>query len=85
MMPTVHLNGTAASDLLEQALDCSGALESALKTLRQNGPNARDYYVQRPEDAFRRAVAEHEQRISQLTEMLKYYEKLAEHVAARLK
>lgn len=46
--PTVHLNGTARSELMEQYSAARQAIEAALKALQEASPNARDYYPQGP-------------------------------------
>jgi hypothetical protein len=84
--PTVHLNGTSASALLESFTEQRAAVQDALTALLRNSPNARDYYVAGP-DAFRRADAEHEARIAKLTavrdELSRLCDSVDEQVAAR--
>ena len=46
IMPTIHLNGTAAKDLYEDNRAAAAALREALKCLHRAAPNARDYYPQ---------------------------------------
>ena len=44
--PTIHLNGTSASDLVEQYRAAHEAVEAAIKALGNATPNGRDYYPQ---------------------------------------
>lgn len=78
--PTIHRNGTAATDLLEDTLASRTAINNALKVLRDHGPNGRDYYPQGP-DAFQGAVREHEMRIAKLVEVLDELTEMADYVA----
>ncbi len=58
LLPSIHLNGTSAEQLLEQACEAGNAVRAAIVALEAAGPNARDYYPQ-GDDAFTRARAEH--------------------------
>lgn len=64
-LPTIHLNGTSQDHLLDGVVECERAVQTAIRALETNGPNARDYYVQGP-DAFTRARKEHDDRIARL-------------------
>jgi hypothetical protein len=65
MIPTIHLNGTAAGDLIGQLEAASRALVVAIDRLCEAGPNGRDYYPQGP-DAFSTARREHSARVLKL-------------------
>jgi hypothetical protein len=81
LLPTIHMNGTAASDLLEGYIECGHALRQAIKDLENHGaPNGRDYYPQGP-DAIQTAQREHAARIAKVAEVLHDIEALAEHAA----
>jgi hypothetical protein len=80
ILPTIHMNGTAASDLLEGYIDCGHSLRHAIKNFENASPNGRDYYVQGP-DALWTAQREHAARIAKLAEVLQDINTLAEHVA----
>jgi hypothetical protein len=69
MIPTVHLNGTAGEDLRDQYSDAAAAVRKAINTLYDAGPNARDYYVQGPDQVFA-AQREHEVRVTALRRVL---------------
>jgi hypothetical protein len=80
MLPTIHLNGTTASDLLEGYIECGHSLRQAIKDLENHGPNGRDWYPQGP-NAIWEAQREHAARIAKVAEVLHDIEALAEHVA----
>jgi hypothetical protein len=65
MIPTIHLNGTAAQDLISQLCDAMAAIRDAEAALVRCSPNGRDYYPQGP-DAINKAVREHNARIEKL-------------------
>ena len=66
--PTIHLNGTSGTDLMSQTVDAMLALSDAIKALQNAGPNGRDYYLH-GNSAFPRALQEHEDRLTKLTEV----------------
>ncbi len=65
LIPTVHLNGTAGEDLLDQYGSAIEAVREAIDAVCDTGPNARDYYVQGP-DAGLAAQREHKARVAAL-------------------
>lgn len=65
LVPTIHLNGTAGGDLLDQYTLAASAVQKALDVVCAGGPNARDYYVQGPDVGFA-AQREHEARVKAL-------------------
>lgn len=66
-LPTVHLNGTSRRELVAGYAQAYEAVTAALDTLTHSDVlNARDYYVSRDPDAFRKAVAEHQSRVAKL-------------------
>jgi 2-phospho-L-lactate guanylyltransferase (CobY/MobA/RfbA family) len=60
--PTVHLNGTGKSDLIEGLIKARHALNEAMKALMDAAPNGRDYYVQTP-STFPLAQEQHAKRV----------------------
>lgn len=46
IVPTIHLNGTSGTELLEQVTDAAQAIYTAIEVLQKAFPHARDYYVQ---------------------------------------
>jgi hypothetical protein len=69
ILPTVHLNGTAKQDLVDQLDIARIALGVAVEALEDARPNARDYYPVGP-DAFPRAQSEHQVRVLALRAVL---------------
>lgn len=69
MVPTIHLNGTSRESLIEATCNAADKLRDALDTLRQMGPNGRDYYPQGP-DALHKAVDEHLARMGKVQAVL---------------
>jgi hypothetical protein len=61
-IPTVHLNGTSADDLIEGLVKARHALNEAMKALMDAAPNGRDYYVQTP-STFSVAQDQHDKRV----------------------
>lgn len=78
--PTIHLNGTSAESLLEDALDVMRKISELLDAMQKGAPNARDYYVQGP-DAFGKARAEHQWRMEQIQGVYDEYKALAHHIS----
>ena len=68
MIPTVHLNGTSAGELIGQLEAASRALDTAIGALCEAGPNGRDYYPQGPA-ALTTAIGEHSARVKALREV----------------
>lgn len=65
LVPTVHRNGTSGEILLDQYTTAAQAVQKAIETICDAGPNSRDYYVQGP-DAGLTAQREHETRVKAL-------------------
>lgn len=65
IVPTIHLNGSSASNLLEEIAEAQEAIHNTLEKLYAMSPNARDYYVQ-GDGATRKAVTEHLNRIESI-------------------
>jgi hypothetical protein len=64
--PTIHLNGTSKERLAEGYEKAYSALQEAERIVhRETVPNARDYYPQGNE-AFSKAMVEHESRMKRL-------------------
>jgi len=81
--PSIHLNGTAASDLLDGYIKSMNAVREAISVLAENGPNARDYYPQGP-GAFIQATNQHAERLEHLATVLDGLKRLADAVAAHV-
>jgi len=80
ILPTIHMNGTSARDLLEGLCKAASSLRQAIRDLENAGPNGRDYYTQGP-DAMAVAQREHQIRIDMLATVLADLNKISEHVA----
>lgn len=81
--PLVHLNGTAASVLVEQHAAIVAALRASLEALRAGAPNARDFYPQ-GEDAIRQARKEHAARVEAVTNVLAEVEAILDNVVEQM-
>ena len=81
--PTVHLNGTAAADLLAQYTKAHSAVQDAMDALSAAAPHGRDYYPQDTVSAgytFRDAQQEHRDRYQKLWLVQQELQELMEHV-----
>ena len=76
--PMIHLNGSAAEDLLRTYVEAVTAVRSAIYALHQTAPNQRDYYPLPPQ-AFVDAVAQHSERVRKREEVRGSLEYLAEY------
>lgn len=63
--PLVHLNGSSAQHLIDEALGVAQAIGSAMARLAEAAPNARDYYPL-GDAAWNQAKREHEDRQARL-------------------
>ena len=79
-LPTIHLNGSNAHDLLDGLTDAMASVRIAITHVGKVGPNGRDYYVQSP-GAINVAMDEHESRLERLRGVLKELDLIAQHVA----
>jgi hypothetical protein len=77
--PTVHLNGTSKTALLEQIEVAHAALRNAEQALAEMTPNGRDYYPQGP-NAIYEALTEHRARQQKVTDVRVELERLAEAI-----
>ena len=80
MLPTIHMNGTSKTDLLEGYCDAISAVLLALEALARTTPNGRDYYPQ-GDGACAIASREHDARKRALMKVMDELQTLAEHVA----
>ena len=82
-LPVVNLNGTAASELLEQHLLVKRHLQHAIEALQEACPHGRDYQTlggEKASQALYRALDEHSNRLLRLRQVLVEIETIAEHV-----
>lgn len=77
--PTIHLNGTSRTALLEAYADASNAIADAQVKLGLTCPNGRDYYLQGP-GALAEAQQQHASRWSRLNAVRKELEALMEGI-----
>lgn len=80
ILPTIHLNGTPKSHLLEGLEPAMRAAYELRNALAGMSPNARDYYVQGP-GSFDRAATEHDARREALEKIIKDLEQQLEHIS----
>lgn len=80
MTPTIHLNGTSKSSLIEQNRIARTVLRTSIEALREARPHARDYYPQN-EFAFGHALSEHNSRMDRLESVLHELEELGRELA----
>jgi hypothetical protein len=79
--PTIHKNGSDPESLKVPLIDAINNLHDAIRTLDENGPNARDYYVQEEgAESYLQAVREHTARVKKLTEVRADLIALVEHI-----
>lgn len=77
-LPSIHLNGSSADSLAESYQHAASELGTALNALSNVELNGRDYYPQ-GNDAFKLAVAEHEERIRKLRAIAAEVQIIADH------
>lgn len=80
MLPSIHVNGTSARQLLDDYHDAAHHLQEALNALDRCAPNGRDYYPQ-GQFAINRAIEEHVRRTSWIRSALAEIEAIGEHVS----
>lgn len=66
--PTIHMNGTSGTELLDALDTAMIALHDAQEALQKTSPNARDYYVVAA-DTFTFARDQHRSRLERLIEI----------------
>lgn len=82
-LPIVNLNGTSASELLEQHLLVCRHIRHAIEALQEACPHGRDYQTlgdEKAPQALHRALDEHSNRLLKLRQVLAEVETIAEHV-----
>ena len=75
MVPSVHLNGTAKKDLIEQILDVIRQLRKVQAAMAEATPHGRDYYVQTSQ-AIHQAMSQHVVRAHTINELITDYEEI---------
>lgn len=68
MIPTIHLNGTGKTTLLDELKVAHGAVTAAVDALRQVTVHGRDYYPQGP-DAYKQARHEMDERLRSMNDI----------------
>lgn len=79
LVPTVHLNGTSAENLIRQLIEARRALRNALQAVDETAPNGRDYYPQ-GDGAIGIATREHLRRLERIQAVLGELTELLEGV-----
>jgi len=82
-LPTVHLNGTSAQALYDQAEAAYNALQQAMSLMQQAAPNGRDYYPQEA-GAHYRAQDEHFDRLRRVQGLMAEYEEFLGHLSSEM-
>jgi hypothetical protein len=80
ILPSIHMNGTSADELLRLNRTAMEALDAAILAMHSAAPNARDFYVQ-GSFTFRSAQAEHRARLTAVQQVREEYLTLAMHAA----
>lgn len=75
MVPTVHMNGTSARELFNQAYKAWTALQMAINTHQEMAPHGRDYYPQ-GEAAIADATRQYRERAIKMQEVLREIEQI---------
>jgi len=78
-LPTVHLNGTGADDLLADNRAAHNAIRAAYDALRKTAPHGRDYYPQ-GDEAIQHAVDEYRARLAALHGVMQELDQIAMHL-----
>lgn len=82
IFPTVHLNGTSKQQLLDDYCDMGHALNAAMEKMIENGPNGRDYPINRDGTcSFTQARKEHMDRIAKIHAIKEEIDAIAVHIA----
>jgi len=68
VVPVVHMNGTAKSDLIEQQSEVYLQLSNVLDAMRAAAPNGRDYYP--VPGLMEKAIAQHMRRMGVITGLM---------------
>jgi len=68
--PTINLNGSDASDLMDALNDAMRSLHDASRALSKCSPHGRDYHMQGP-DAIGHAIRQHVSRMQRLADISK--------------
>lgn len=76
-IPTVHLNGTSRTELLNQLIDAARALKKGQEALAQAAPNGRDYYRIDDPRIFTMAQKQHAERLAKVGEVINELEAIA--------
>jgi len=76
ILPTIHLNGSSKSSLIDDITNAAWKLRQARTSLENMYPNERDYYPQ-GSAVYQQAREEHDARIRKVTEVMKELEELA--------
>jgi queuine/archaeosine tRNA-ribosyltransferase len=80
-IPTIHMNGTAAQDLLSDICAALEAIRNAEEAMKAVCPNGRDYYPQGP-DAIQEALRQHANRLHNLRAVYSELEEIGEAITS---
>jgi len=79
-LPTIHLNGSGASNLFRGYTNALKAIREAREALNATSPHPRDYYVSDDPTAYANAREQHYQRMKGLETLEQDLEALQIHV-----
>jgi hypothetical protein len=83
-IPLVHMNGTSAEVMTRELEEAYSKINEAYEALRQTTPNMRDYYpYPDPQAAFKRATAQHLDRMTLMDKANASIERLLEGIQAQ--
>jgi hypothetical protein len=80
ILPIIHLNGSAPGTLLTDNMKALGALREAVEELQRAAPHGRDYYPL-GDNAIRRALEGHAERLKALETIIADIELLCIHIS----
>lgn len=81
--PTINLNGTSPTVLLQEHIDAHSALCAAISLVSAAGPNGRDYQTAAA-GTFFIAQSQHAIRLNKLNDVLAELEAIALHISEQV-
>lgn len=69
VLPIIHLNGSSKDFLMESLREAAIKVQEAEEALAKTAPNQRDYYCAPDADRWKRALAQHQRRMTLLADL----------------